>query len=68
MLFITIADVWCVLQENELNKKKPLYIKAKERTAHMVKKVEVEKKSLNSAKKAHDTHQKEVSGMSVEVL
>ena len=28
------------LQEVELNKKRPLYIKAKEKTAHMIKKLE----------------------------
>lgn len=43
-----------------MNKKKPLYIKAKERTSHMVKKLEAEKKSLKSAKKADEAHAREV--------
>ena len=48
------------LQENDLNKKKPIYIKAKERTSHCIKKIEVEKKSLKAAKKSHEQHLKVV--------
>ncbi|CAC5413018.1 SMC1 [Mytilus coruscus] len=45
--------------EVELNKKRPLYIKAKEKTSHMIKKVEADKKSLKQAKKTHDNHEME---------
>lgn len=38
-----------------------MYIKAKERTAHMVKKIEVEKKSLKAAEKAQESHVQLVS-------
>jgi len=46
--------------EIELNKKRPLYIKAKEKTAHTVKKLESAKKSLKQAKKAYDAHEDEI--------
>lgn len=55
------------MQENDLNKKKPIYIKAKERTSHMIKKIEVEKKSLKTAKKSHEAHLKVVGYPSHEV-
>ncbi|XP_070559327.1 structural maintenance of chromosomes protein 1A-like [Ptychodera flava] len=47
-------------KEAELNKKRPQYIKAKEKTSHMIKKIETAKKSLKSAKKAHESHQGEI--------
>ncbi|XP_077988808.1 structural maintenance of chromosomes protein 1A-like [Glandiceps talaboti] len=47
-------------KEVELNKKRPQYIKAKEKTSHMIKKIETAKKSLKSAKKAHEAHQGEI--------
>lgn len=37
----------------ELNKRKPAYIKAKEKTAHMQKKLDAAKKSLEAATKTH---------------
>ena len=54
-----LRNFW-LLQENDLNKKKPIYIKAKERTSHCIKKIEVEKKSLKAAKKSHEQHLKVV--------
>merc|ERR1719394_571983 len=39
-------------KEADVNKKKPAYIKAKEKTSHMQKKVEAAKKSLKQAQKA----------------
>lgn len=53
--------------EVELNKKRPLYIKAKEKTAHMIKKLEGAKKSLKQAKKTHDNHEQEINELEREL-
>ncbi|KAG1650153.1 Structural maintenance of chromosomes protein 1A [Nymphon striatum] len=53
--------------EMELNKKRPAYIKAKEKTAHLQKKLEMTQKTLKSAKKAHDSHQTEIKELEVEL-
>ncbi|XP_074644873.1 structural maintenance of chromosomes protein 1A-like [Tubulanus polymorphus] len=51
----------------ELNKKRPLYIKAKEKTAHMVKKLDAARKSLKAAKKAYETHEQEIDELEREL-
>ncbi|KAK3102279.1 hypothetical protein FSP39_010179 [Pinctada imbricata] len=51
----------------ELNKKRPLYIKAKEKTAHMIKKLDAGKKSLKQAKKTHDNHEQEIRQLEQEL-
>ncbi|XP_023244504.1 structural maintenance of chromosomes protein 1A-like isoform X2 [Centruroides sculpturatus] len=53
--------------EIELNKKRPAYIKAKERTTHMQKKLETAKKSLKAAKKVHESHEGEVQDLEKEL-
>ena len=53
--------------EVELNKKRPLYIKAKEKTSHMIKKVEADRKSLKQAKKTHDNHEMEIRELEKEL-
>ncbi|KAK2152444.1 hypothetical protein LSH36_328g01029 [Paralvinella palmiformis] len=53
--------------EVDLNKKRPLYIKAKEKTAHMVKKLESAKKSLKTAMKSNESHQQEVDQLEQEL-
>lgn len=53
--------------EVELNKKRPTYIKAKERTAHMQKKLETAKKSLKAAKKVHEAHESEIKELEDEL-
>jgi structural maintenance of chromosome 1 len=47
-------------KEAEIIKKKPAYIKAKEKTAHMLKKAEGAKKSLGQAEKAEESHKADV--------
>merc|ERR1712156_1074293 len=47
-------------KEAEISKKKPAFIKAEEKPAHMVKKVEAAKKSLKQAEKAKEAHQNDV--------
>ncbi|XP_022082517.1 structural maintenance of chromosomes protein 1A-like [Acanthaster planci] len=54
-------------KEVELNKKKPLFIKAKEKTSHMIKKLETAKKSLKSAKKANESHMGEIKELEAEL-
>jgi structural maintenance of chromosome 1 len=54
-------------QDVDLNKKRPQFIKAKEKTTHMVKKLESAKKSLKSAQKAHDSHQEEIDELDREL-
>lgn len=51
----------------ELNKRKPAFIKAKERTAHMQKKLEAARKSLRAAKKVDETHQGEIAELEREL-
>lgn len=53
--------------EAEISKKRPLCIKAKEKTAHMAKKLEAAKKSLKSARTAHDAHQEEIRQLEQEL-
>merc|ERR1712106_967087 len=53
-------------KEADISKKKPAFIKAKEKSAHMVKKVETAKKSLKQAKKAKEESQ--TSGTSSAVI
>lgn len=55
------------LQDVELNKRKPAFIKAKERTAHMQKKLEAARKSLKAAKKVDETHQGEIAELEKEL-
>ena len=48
-------------------KKKPAYIKAKEKTAHMVKKVDNAKKSLKQAQKAEEAHKADIQELETEL-
>ncbi|EFX81640.1 hypothetical protein DAPPUDRAFT_211085 [Daphnia pulex] len=54
--------------ESEINKKRPTYIKAKERVTHMQKKLEVAQKSLTSARKANDTHAQDIVHLERELV
>lgn len=47
-------------KEAEISKKKPAFIKAKEKTSHMLKKAEGAKKSLSQAIKAQESHKSDV--------
>ncbi|CAG5126155.1 unnamed protein product, partial [Candidula unifasciata] len=47
--------------ETALNKKRPQYIKAKEQTSHMTKKLDAAKKSLKQAIKKHENHNQTVA-------
>ncbi|ELT90865.1 hypothetical protein CAPTEDRAFT_228943 [Capitella teleta] len=53
--------------EVDLNKKRPQFIKAKEKTTHMVKKLESAKKSLKSAQKAHGSHSEDIEELNQEM-
>jgi len=53
---MTFIDADVHKKEKELNKKRPRYIKAKENTSYMTKKVENSKKSLKTAELRHDNH------------
>lgn len=44
----------------EINRKRPTFIKAKERVAHVKKKLESAHKSLAQAQKAHDAHEEDI--------
>lgn len=46
--------------EVEINRKRPTFIKAKERVAHVKKKLESAHKSLSQAQKAHDAHEEDI--------
>merc|ERR1719419_940130 len=54
-------------KEAEISKKKPAFIKAKEKSAHMVKKVEAAKKSLKQAEKAKEAHQNDIQELESEL-
>lgn len=47
--------------ETEMNKKHPLYIKAKEKVAHCQKKLKSLQKTLESAREADNAHQQDIS-------
>merc|ERR1719193_464917 len=47
-------------KESEISKKKPSYFKAKEKSAHLQKKAEGAKKSLNQANKAEEAHKSDI--------
>jgi len=64
---LTKIDQGIKNSEVELNKKRPLYIKSKEKTAHMVKKLESAKKSLKQAKKAAESHENEIDQLEKEM-
>ena len=54
-------------RENEIQKKRPAFIKAKEKTAHMQKKVDNARKSLSQANKALRSHVGEVQELESEL-
>merc|ERR1719361_2389994 len=54
-------------KEAEVSKKKPAYIKAKEKTSHMVKKVDNAKKSLKQAQKAEEAHKADIQELETEL-
>merc|ERR1719346_246722 len=54
-------------KEAKVSKKKPAYIKAKEKTAHMVKKVDNAKKSLKQAQKAEEAHKADIQELETEL-
>ncbi|XP_046363466.1 structural maintenance of chromosomes protein 1A-like [Haliotis rufescens] len=64
---LTKIDQQMKESEVELNKKRPQYIKSKEKTAHMIKKLEGAKKSLKSARKTHDNHEQEINALEEEL-
>lgn len=53
--------------ETALNRKRPQYIKAKEQTSHMTKKLEASKKSLKQATKKHENHNQTISEIQAEL-
>ena len=53
--------------ELKLAKKKPLFIKAKESSTHIVKKLEASKTSYEAALKAHDSHKTEMKAIQSEL-
>merc|ERR1719500_2138800 len=54
-------------KEADVSKKKPAYIKAKEKTSHMVKKVDNAKKSLKQAQKAEEAHKADIQELETEL-
>lgn len=55
------------LQERELNAKRPEFIKAKENVAHIKKKLEAAKKSLDQATKAKEAHENDIAELRKQV-
>ncbi|CAK9295634.1 unnamed protein product [Gordionus sp. m RMFG-2023] len=51
----------------ELNRKRPAFIKAKEMSAHVLKKIEGAKKSLKQATKAHESHRDDIAQLEHEL-
>jgi structural maintenance of chromosome 1 len=54
-------------QEVETSKRKPLYIKAKEKTSHVLKRLEASKRAHKKAQEEHKKHQKEVASLEREL-
>ncbi|XP_062915740.1 structural maintenance of chromosomes protein 1B-like [Mobula hypostoma] len=53
--------------ESNLNERRPSYIKAKENTRHLIKKVEMAKNSMKNSEKQHNKHQQEVKDLESEL-
>lgn len=51
----------------EISKKKPQFIKAKERVSHMQKKLDGAIKTLDQARKAHDAHMNDIAKLEEEL-
>lgn len=56
-----------MLKEVEINKKRPAFIKSKERVAHIQKKLNTAKKSLAEAKQANDAHERDIAELQAEL-
>merc|ERR1719402_580726 len=54
-------------KEADISKKKPAFIKAKEKSSHMVKKVDNAKKSLKQAQKAEEAHKADIQELETEL-
>ncbi|KAJ7391318.1 Structural maintenance of chromosomes protein 1B, partial [Desmophyllum pertusum] len=54
-------------KEAELNKNRPQYIKAKEKTSHVLKRIETSKKAYDKAKNVHKKHQAEIKELEHEL-
>merc|ERR1719210_3041553 len=54
-------------KENLIQKKRPAFIKAKEKSSHLNKKVEGAKKSLKQAEKAYNSHKTDVEELETEL-
>lgn len=54
-------------QEVEISKKRPTFIKAKERVAHNEKKLKTAQVTLEQAKKANDAHQEDIGKLKDEL-
>jgi structural maintenance of chromosome 1 len=54
-------------QEAEVSKKRPTFIKAKERVTHTQKKLESAIKTLEQARKAHEAHQADINKLEEEL-
>ena len=55
-------------KENLIQKKRPAFIKAKEKSTHLNKKVEGAKKSLKQAEKAYKSHKTDVEELETELV
>lgn len=53
---LRIFIVFSILQEVEINKKRPSFIKSKERVSHIQKKLNSAKKSLEEIRRVDDAH------------
>lgn len=53
--------------EAEISKKKPMFIKAKEKVTHFQKKVDGAYKTLDQAKKAHEAHMNDIRKLEAEL-
>merc|ERR1712060_461051 len=54
-------------KDNLLQKKKPVFIKAKEKTSHIINKIKSSNVSLEQAKKAYIAHESEVQELETEM-
>lgn len=66
---IFVAKLTCIfnVQEVEINKKRPSFIKSKERVAHIQKKLNSAKKSLEEVRRADEAHKKDIEELEQEL-
>lgn len=67
MVWLQFVSTFSYYQEADISKKRPTFIKAKERVTHTQKKLESALKTLEQARKANEAHQADIRKLEEEL-